>query len=317
MRNSDPVAGPSAETSSTSVAPPRSRQLLRAAIAGLMGLGVACDTDEPVDSEDPDERDQCEPKAGKGGASGQAAGSGSSAGKGGSGGAGGAGGSGEQTGEGMESVDKELSTEDKQYSHSEIAKKCEERGGYLEVQGSCSGTATCQGFFYGDWEEDSQVVEHTCSGSNGCGGFNCLIPKRAGEPTKTLTGEEIMKLDDKWFEDRAGAYGGHACRQCHIESKHDEALDDYVYDYTKLRMLVLPSSGRNNMEAWLKRSADYQEKAIAFGVRTIHEDGHVQSSMAPYAKLFSRQEIKNVVEYMRKWNPNNVTFVETRKYPRP
>ena len=317
MKHLDRSAG-ARPAESLSIEP--SRKLLRAALTGLMGLTVACESDDSPDSEDPDEHERehdaamCEPKAGKGGSAGKSAGSG---GGGGSGGSGGAAGSGEQTGEGMDELDKEISTEDKQYTHAEIAQKCEERGGYLEVQGSCSGTATCQGFFYGDWEEDSQLIEHSCSGSNGCGGFNCLIPKRETAPMKTLTGEEIMMLDDKWFEERMGGYGGHACRQCHIESAHDETIDDYVYDYTKLRMPVMAGSGRMNMDSWLKRTADYQEKVIAFGMRTITEDGHVQSSMVPYSKVFSKQEIKNVVEYMRKWNPANVTFSETRKYPRP
>jgi hypothetical protein len=291
--------------------PPRRRpnQLLRAALSGLMGLSVACDSDEPADTADPDEQEPnvCAPTGGKGGQSAADAGD-----------QGGAGGRGEQTSSGMdEELDKEISTEDVQYAHSEVAKRCEERGGYIEVQGSCSGTATCKGFFYGDWEADSQLIEHSCSGSNGCGGFNCLIPKREGEPTKTLSGEEIMMLDDAWFLERAGQYGAHACRQCHIESMFDESVEDYVYDYTKLRMPVMAGSGRTNMETWLKRSADYQAKAVAFGVRTITEEGHVQSSMVPYAKLFSKQEIENVVEYMRKWDPSNVTFSETRKYPKP
>lgn len=318
MRDTDQQAGH--ESAQTSYLQP-SETLLRAALSALVGLTFACDSeDEPEDTDDPDHehaREECEPKGGKSGAGESgAAGRESSGGSGGAGGAAGRGGSGSGHVAGDE-VEKEISKEDKEYQHSEIAKMCEDRNGYLEQHGSCSGVNTCQGFFYGDWGADGQILEHSCSGANGCAGFNCVIPKRAGEPTATLTGEEIMKLDDKWFKGRAGTYGAKACRQCHISSEFNETIKDYEYDYTKLKMPVQNGSGRTNMETWLKRSAEYQEKIIAFGARSISEDGHARVDMVSYAKLFSKQEIKNVVEHMRKFDPKNVTFKELPKYPRP
>ena len=180
--------------------------------------------------------------------------------------------------------------------------------GYTEILGSCSAVNTCQGFTYGDWGEDSQLMEHTCAGSNGCAGLSCLIPSREGA-TGEMTGEEILKLDDAWYEQRAGVYGAKPCRTCHISSKHNDESGDYDYDYTKLRVHVMPGSGRN-ANNWTQRSAAYQEKVVAFGSKHISDQGVVVTGMVSYAKLFSKEEIRRVVEHMRAYKPESITIEE-------
>ena len=196
-----------------------------------------------------------------------------------------------------EIVEKELSTEDVQHTYAELIAMCDEREGYVEIHASCSGVNTCQGFFYGDWGEDAQLVEHTCSGVNGCAGLSCLVPATE-EEREPLTGEEIMKLDDAWYAERAGDYGPRPCKTCHVPAEYNEEMQDYVYDYSKLKLPLWPDSGRDASN-WLGRPAVEQEQIVAFGAQGIRPDGVRFSNMVSYAKLFSKAEIKAVVEYMR------------------
>lgn len=273
--------------------PGPSKLLMSAALSGLVGLSGACDDDDPIPEDDPKPHDgdagsaHCAPEAGSGGT----------------------GHAGADASVDSESIDKELSVKDIQHTFAELKSMCDERKGYVEILGSCSGVNTCQGFTYGDWGADAQLMEHTCAGANGCAGLSCVIPKREGA-TRDMTGEEIIKLDDTWYEERGGAYGPKACRQCHIESEHNEETGDYDYDYTKLRMPVMPDSGRN-ANNWTERTAAYQESIVAFGLTHISEkDGTVFTSMASYSKLLSKEEIRRVVEYMRAYKPENVTIKE-------
>lgn len=285
-----------------------SNVLMGAAMSGLLGLGAACDDSEaPKEEEDPESHEhdgegvKCEPAAGHGavadaGLSALDAGTTSSSGH-------------LENGE----VEKEIRTEDVQHTNAELVEMCNQRNGYLEVHGSCSGVNSCQGFFYGDWEADSQLVEHTCSGVNGCAGLSCLVPTREGS-TGDMTGEEIMKLDDAWYEERAGAYGPKACRTCHVVSEFNEDKGDYDYDYTKLKLPMMPNTGRNASN-WLDRSPLYQENLVAFGASGMTEDGTRYSNMVSYAKLFSKEEIKRVVEYMRSFDPKDITVKEITLKP--
>jgi hypothetical protein len=284
-----------------------SNALMGAAMSGLLGLGGGCDdTEPPQEEEDPESHEhdaeglECEPTAGRSatedaGIATLDAGSSTSGHL--------------ENGE----VEKEISTEDVQHTHAELAAMCDQRNGYLEVHGSCSGVNSCQGFFYGDWEADSQLVEHTCSGVNGCAGLSCLVPARE-DSTGDMTGEEIMKLDDEWYTERAGAYGPKACRTCHVVSEFNEDKQDYDYDYTKLKIPVMPNTGRNASN-WLERSPLYQENLITFGARGMTEDGTRYSNMVSYAKLFSKEEIKRVVEYMRSFDSKDITFKEIKLKP--
>lgn len=288
---------------------------LRAVASGLLGLGVACDSTDPVREEaDPvdgahdQEPENCAPV--DGGTPAEATDAATS-----DAGATGTGHNG-QTGTTSpdEEVEKELNTENVQHTNTELKQLCDERGGYLENHASCSGVNTCKGFTYGDWDEDAQLIEHTCSGVNGCGGLSCRT--MADEPEGGgLTGKEILELDDTWYEERAGAYGPKSCRTCHIVSEFSEELGDYVYDYTQLKIPVWAKDKRT-AENWTERSVAYQEAAIAFGVAGISvEDGQRYSNMAAYDKLFSKAEIQRVVEYMRGYDPKNITIKEIKLKP--
>lgn len=292
--------------------PPRSllrpsNVLIGAAMSGLLGVGAGCDdANAPKEEEDPESHEhdaeglECEPVAGHGavhdaGVPALDAATASSGHL--------------ENGE----VEKEISTEDVQHTNAELVEMCNQHNGYVEVHGSCSGVNSCQGFFYGDWEADSQLVEHTCSGVNGCAGLSCLVPAREGS-TGDMTGEEIMKLDDEWYAERAGAYGPKACRTCHVVSEFNEDKQDYDYDYTKLKLPIMPNTGRNAGN-WLDRSPLYQENLVTFGSRGMTEDGTRYSNMASYAKLFSKAEIKRVVEYMRSFDPKNIVVKEIKLKP--
>lgn len=49
---------------------------------------------------------------------------------------------------------------------------CDERGGAVEVMPHCGGFATAKGFSY---DTSTQTLsEHTCMGTNTCGGWNCV-----------------------------------------------------------------------------------------------------------------------------------------------
>ena len=50
---------------------------------------------------------------------------------------------------------------------------CDERGGTVEVMPHCGGFATAKGFSY---DTGTQLLsEHTCMGTNTCGGWNCVL----------------------------------------------------------------------------------------------------------------------------------------------
>jgi hypothetical protein len=50
---------------------------------------------------------------------------------------------------------------------------CDARGGTVEVMPHCGGFATAKGFSYDNGTE--LLSEHTCAGSNTCGGWNCIL----------------------------------------------------------------------------------------------------------------------------------------------
>jgi len=49
---------------------------------------------------------------------------------------------------------------------------CDARNGSVEVMPHCGGFATGPGFAYDI--TTSEISEHTCAGTNTCGGWNCL-----------------------------------------------------------------------------------------------------------------------------------------------
>lgn len=296
--------------------------LLRAAVSGLLGLGVAAcaDNDDTNSEPDPDEKEEdhsehasmtceCSDDDDSNGdhddADSVSAGHMSTSAM--------DGGTQSGTDEEAEEIDKEISTENQQYTFAELQEMCLEREGYVEIHGACSGVNTCQGFFYGDWGEDAQLVEHTCSGVNGCNGLSCLVPGDEKE-RDTLTGEEIMRLDVEWYAERTGDYGPQPCKHCHVPSERDEETDDYVYNFDKLKLPMWPEGGRDASN-WLDRSATEQEALVAFGAQGMTADGVRYSNMVSYAKLFSKEEIKAVVEYMRGIPEENIEIKEIKLEP--
>ncbi|HTU57211.1 MAG TPA: hypothetical protein VMF89_02240, partial [Polyangiales bacterium] len=72
--------------------------------------------------------------------------------------------------------EKMTNSEQKEYTFADLTKTCDNRGGYVQVHGSCGGVNACQGFSYGDWGPGAATLtEHTCTGVNGCAGLSCVV----------------------------------------------------------------------------------------------------------------------------------------------
>lgn len=184
--------------------------------------------------------------------------------------------------------EKTKNSEQKEYKFAELTKRCDERGGYIQIHGSCGGVGACAGFSFGDWGPDGAVLtEHSCSGSNGCNGLSCVVlPKDTGR-----SGKEVYEAK---FEEP----GPGACINCHAVWADDHENKDV----TKFRVIVMPGSTRTTAN-WLERSAAEQERVVAFGVHGTLPNGLAYNNMSAYHKVLSRGEIKRVVEHLRTLTP--------------
>jgi hypothetical protein len=182
---------------------------------------------------------------------------------------------------------KTTSSEQKEYKYAELTKRCDERGGYVQIHAACGSVNTCQGFSFGDWGPDGALVtEHSCSGVNGCNGLSCIVlPKDSGK-----TGQEIYAME--FTEPGPGA-----CTNCHAE--HTEAGDT---DASKFKVWVFPGSTRT-VENWTQRSAAEQERVVAFGAHGVTANGLAYQNMSAYNKVLSRAEIERVVAHLRTLTP--------------
>jgi hypothetical protein len=168
-----------------------------------------------------------------------------------------------------------------QKTFAELTAECDARGGYTQIHAACAGSNACAGFSYGDWGEDAVLTEHTCAGVNGCNGLSCVVlPADSGK-----TAEQILAADLP--ED-----GPRSCKNCHAEW-----TDDGV-DTSKFKIYVLGGSGRDASN-WLDVPAAAQERIIAFGKTGVYTDGTAYSHMAAYHKIYSRAEIRRVVQHIR------------------
>jgi len=170
-----------------------------------------------------------------------------------------------------------------------LEKDCDKLGGMIQVHAACAGSNSCKGFSYGDWGDGSTLTEHTCAGLNGCNGVSCVVlPKDSGK-----TGEEV-------YTGELPPAGPSSCTNCHAVWNETDA--GYEADATKFKLWVLPGSARNETN-WLDLSVEAQEGIVAFGKTSTLEDGSPIISMMGYHKLYSRAEIKRVVEYIRTLTP--------------
>jgi hypothetical protein len=176
-------------------------------------------------------------------------------------------------------------------SYESLATECKERGGYIQIHASCSGSNTCKGFSYGDWGADAVLTEHTCASMNGCTGLSCVIlPEDSGK-----SGEEVYALD-------LPPAGPSSCVTCHALWEHDSNGEYLPPDASKFKVWVMPGSTRN-ADNWLDLSADAQEQIIAFGAIKAFDDGVSLISMRGYHQLYSRAEIERVVAHIRTLTP--------------
>ena len=196
--------------------------------------------------------------------------------------------------------EKTISAEQKEYTFAELTKLCDERGGYVQVHGSCGGTNTCRGFSYGDWGPGAaMLIEHSCSGANGCRGLSCAT--LAEGKHKDKTGAELY---DIMFEDTEPS----SCSNCHAPHVDDVAeLDKFIVH-------VPPGSTRTESN-WLERTPAEQERVVAFGVHTVLADGTAMKNMAEYKNVLSRAEVERLVAHLRTLTP--VVKVMKTKDPEP
>ncbi|HKP62588.1 MAG TPA: hypothetical protein VJV78_37895 [Polyangiales bacterium] len=185
------------------------------------------------------------------------------------------------------SEEKTSNSEQKNYSFAELTKRCDERGGYVQIHGACGSVGTCAGFSFGDWGPDAAVLtEHSCSGSNGCLGLSCVVlPKDQG------------RSGEKLYEQKYDEPGPGSCTGCHAVHNDDDTVDA-----SKFYVYVMPGSTRTEAN-WLDRKAEEQERIVAFGVHGTLPSGLAYNTMSPYFKLLSRAEISRVVEHLRKLTP--------------
>jgi hypothetical protein len=167
---------------------------------------------------------------------------------------------------------------------------CDQKGGYIQMHASCSGANMCRGFSYGDWDEEAELQEHTCASANGCVGLSCVY-----------TGADSPKTVEELWQQDYGDGKPASCRTCHSPST--KVGNEYVYDYTKFRVFVMPGSTRTAANAFETMSAYAMEQIIAFGKVVQHADGTTNSSMRGYHQLLSRKDIKRLIEYLRKMTP--------------
>lgn len=207
--------------------------------------------------------------------------------------------------------EKTISSETKEYTFAELTEMCDDRNGYIEVHGACGGHNSCAGFSYGDWgPDDATLTEHTCAAANGCLGLSCVDTAK----DQGRTGKEIYEETEYGDEDHDGPG---TCSGCHAWNDPDGNQlwtpgDVDMTDLTKFVVFVQLGSTRT-ADNWLDRTAEEQERVVAFGAKGVTPEGNAYSGMAPYHQHLSRQEIHDVVEYLRGLDP----IIEYYRYPKP
>jgi hypothetical protein len=173
-----------------------------------------------------------------------------------------------------------------QHSFAELRAMCDQRGGYIEIYASCSGSNTCAGFSYGDWGDGATLIEHSCNAVSGCNGLGCVVlPADSG-----MSALDILEAE---LPDTEGV-AQRSCNYCHAEWSEDFS----TFDATKFKVHVVPGSGRT-LATWLERTPEQMARIIAFGSHGQYADGTQYSHMQGYYKMYSRAEIERVVDYVR------------------
>lgn len=172
-----------------------------------------------------------------------------------------------------------------EHTFAELEAMCDQRGGYIEIHASCSGSNTCAGFSYGDWGIDAVLTEHSCAAVSGCNGIGCVVlPADSGKTALEILNETVPDTE---------GVAQRSCNYCHAEWSEDGGS----FDATKFAVKVLPGSGRT-LANWLDRSAAQQARIIAFGSH-VQLNGTQVANMAAYYQRYSRAEIERVVDYIR------------------
>lgn len=160
----DSSSGSSLDNAVTEPEKRASNPLVAAALAGLLGVGMAtaCGSDGNgnVDS------------SGNTGGRNSAGGSSSSGGE-------------SNADSGPEIYSRVLSTTP--IAIEDFSETCRERGGFVTTHAYCAGSNLCKGLSYAD--DGTTLTDHSCKAMNSCAGFSCVdLPEDSG-----LSGEEIYE----------------------------------------------------------------------------------------------------------------------------
>ncbi|MBL0213859.1 MAG: hypothetical protein IPQ07_08250 [Myxococcales bacterium] len=192
----------------------------------------------------------------------------------------------------FETPSKVISETEGNRTFADIKAECDTRHGYVQITAACSGSNSCAGFSYGDWDP-GVTTEHSCAAVNGCNGISCVVlpPDTGKTALQVLSGEGVT------FD----TYGPQTCMNCHADWSGAQP------DPTKFHVWVLPGSGRTAAN-WLDNPAEAQARTIAFGKHGLLADGTAYTSMQGYWKFYSRAEIERTVQYIRTTAASNIAI---------
>jgi mono/diheme cytochrome c family protein len=140
--------------------------------------------------------------------------------------------------------------------------------GIVQFHASCAGTNSCRGMVLQTWGE---LYEHSCRGVNACAGWSCV--------------ETAADQDRE---------GGEAFLDAHCGNCHGSKDGTF-------KVLVPPGEdvGTYVEDFWGKRSDDFLQSVIAFGISYTSEDGYRVSNMPGAYHLISRAEIDRLIATLR------------------
>lgn len=191
--------------------------------------------------------------------------------------------------------EKTTSSEQKEYTFAQLTKMCDDRGGYIEIHGSCGGVNSCKGFSYGDWGPDAAILtEHSCTGTNGCLGLSCVLGTAEGKYAEK-SGEDLYGHTE--FEGTVL----NNCSGCHAPGT--DPTDHSKKDLTSFHVYVQPGQTARNEKNWLDMPASAQERMVFFGTHFTDAKGRQVNDMASYKSVLTRKDVERVVAHIRTLKP--------------
>lgn len=167
-------------------------------------------------------------------------------------------------------------TKDETMTLAKFSEDCDTRKGLLQTHAACSGNNACKGISFNKFSKT--IVEHTCKGTNTCGGVSCVEPAA----DQGLTGEAVYKA---------------SCADCHSSMEGG--------DESTFKLFVKKGGDLAAAEAaFTTKDAAIQVSYVAFGINgTDTSTGDSFANMPGFHSKYSRAEIEKVVEHVRGLTP--------------